>query len=143
MQYFARVALGQFPIRTGREGRITTSSCCEDQTYSDKYDAKIDAQINAKMSTFVRWSQRKEVKKNQGRDGAVFGGSRTDAQPATGLGYTWTIGSGSVVEGRFGLSRVDSSGHTLMGGPSALEAYGIPGLPTEDRQIREACLRGS
>jgi len=133
MQYFARLALTQYPTPTGPGRSSNHQQLLRNQTYSDKYDVKVDAQLNAAMSGFVRWSQRKEIKKNQGRDGAVFGGSR---QPALNqqlvAGYTWTVSSGSVVEGRFGFSRVKaSSADTLIGGPSALDMYKIPGLPTD------------
>jgi hypothetical protein len=29
--------------------------------YADKYDAKVDGQINDRMSSFLRWSQRKDI----------------------------------------------------------------------------------
>ena len=76
--------------------------------YNDKYDAKLDYQINNTMTTFLRFSQRK--------DNYYFGPSRSRCrgrrwkrihsralQQQAAIGYTWTMSPISLFEARLGI----------------------------------------
>jgi len=102
--------------------------------YSDKYDAKVDYQINDKMTSFVRFSQRKDLQYYQpdilGPSGGNGNGHIHAIQQQAVAGYTWTLTPSSLFDARFGFDHV-LAGKTppYLGGPSMEELYGIPGLP--------------
>ena len=49
-------------------------------------------------------------------------------------GFTWARTGTSLLEGRFGWSRTEAGKNPWgLGTPSALDAYGITGLPTDPR----------
>lgn len=135
MPFYAQKALSQLPIPNGPGRANNYQYLSRGQTYYDKWDAKIDWQINTSMTTFVRFSQRKQLAKSVGLSDVspLFQGAYTPTlNQQLAAGFTWTMGSGTILEGRFGYSRVDSEGRpTVVGGPSALEAYQITGLPTQ------------
>ena len=62
--------------------------------YSDKYDAKLDYQINDRMSSFLRFSQRKDMQYYQpdisGPSGGGGNGFIHAIQQQAAIGYTWT-----------------------------------------------------
>ncbi|HYL35048.1 MAG TPA: TonB-dependent receptor [Bryobacteraceae bacterium] len=103
--------------------------------YSDKYDAKVDAQINDRMTTFLRWSQRKDILFQQSSMPGFAGGDGNgfihSIQQNAAFGYTWTITPRSILEAGLGFTHV-LAGKTPpnLGGPSLQELFGIQGLPT-------------
>ena len=78
--------------------------------YSDKYDAKVDYQINDKMTSFLRFSQRKDIQYYQpdipGPSGGGGNGFIHAIQQQAAVGYTWTVNSTSLFEARFGFTHV-------------------------------------
>jgi len=103
--------------------------------YSDKYDAKIDGQINDKMSTFLRWSQRKDVQYYQPSMSGFAGGDGNGYIHAidqnAAWGYTWTVNATSLFEARLGFTHVlAGKAPPYVGGPSLQSLFGIQGLPT-------------
>jgi hypothetical protein len=135
---FARKVLADLPTPTLPGNTVRSNNLqllALNQTYTDKYDAKLDDQINAKMNGFLRISQRKLNNYNQpGISGPSGGGGngyiRALNQQGTAA-YTWTIDSTSILEGRFGVSRtVAGKTPPYIGGTSMLDLYGITGLPT-------------
>ncbi|MGD0906823.1 MAG: TonB-dependent receptor [Candidatus Acidiferrales bacterium] len=105
------------------------------QDFSDKFDAKLDYQMNNTMGMFLRFSQRHDNQFYQPDIPGPSGGNgngdiHTIDQNAT-LGYTWTLKSNSILEARFGFSRIKAGKEPpYIGGESMLTLYGIPGLPT-------------
>jgi hypothetical protein len=103
--------------------------------YSDKYDAKIDGQINDRMTSFLRWSQRKDIYFQQSSIPGFAGGDGNGfihaIQQNASFGYTWSVNSSSIVEARLGFTHV-LAGKTPpnIGGPSLQDLFGIQGLPT-------------
>ena len=103
--------------------------------YSDKYDARIDGQINERMTSFLRFSQRKD---NQfyspyveGPSGGSGNGYVRTLSQAAALGYTWTMGPTSLLEFRMGFTHMLAGKEPpFLGGASMQAVYGIPGLPT-------------
>ncbi len=103
--------------------------------YSDKYDAKIDYTINDKMTSFLRWSQRKDLQYYQpdipGPSGGNGNGYIHAIQQQAAIGYTWSLTPTSLLDARFGFSHVLAGKvPPYLGGSSMEQLYGIPGLPT-------------
>jgi hypothetical protein len=136
MTNFARKVLGDLPtpVGTSRSNDLPRL-IINPRDYADKYDAKVDAQINSTMSTFVRWSQRKD---NQYYDPTISGPSGGDgngyvrvlAQSAS-WGYTWTATPSSILEARLAFTHIlGGKQPPFLGGASMQDLYGISGLPT-------------
>jgi hypothetical protein len=103
--------------------------------YSDKYDAKLDYQINAKMTSFLRFSQRKDLQyygpSDPGPSGGDGNGFIHSIQQQAGAGYTWTVTPSSLFEARFGFDHVlGGKDPPYLGGPNIAAEYGIEGLPS-------------
>ncbi len=132
---FARQVLGALPtpLTSGRTNNYQQLS--GDRAYADKLDAKLDAQIKPTMSGFIRVGQ---SKRNQNQDSSFPGPSGGNgtvlwvlSQQGTAA-YTWTTSSTSVLEARFGVSRMNAGKQPpFLGQPDMLQAYGIPGLPSD------------
>jgi hypothetical protein len=135
---FARKVLSDLPALTVPGNTVRSNNLqllALNRTYTDKFDAKLDGQINDRMSSFLRISQRKLNNYNQPPISGLSGGGgngfiRALNQQGT-AGYTWTVNSSSILEGRFAVSRTDA-GKTppYIGGASMLNLYGITGLST-------------
>ena len=103
--------------------------------YSDKYDAKLDYQINSKMSSFLRFSQRKDIQFYGPADPGISGGDGNGfihaIQQQAGIGYTWSVSPSSLFEARFAFSHVlGGKLPPYLGGPDIAAEFGIPGLPS-------------
>ncbi len=103
--------------------------------YSDKYDAKLDYQINPKMTSFLRFSQRKDIQYYGPNDPGPSGGDGNGfihiIQQQAGAGYTWTVTPTSLFEARFGFDHVlGGKAPPYLGGPDIAGQYNIPGLPS-------------
>jgi hypothetical protein len=103
--------------------------------YSDKYDAKIDYQINNKMTSFLRFSQRKDLQYYQpdisGPSGGGGNGYIHAIQQQAAIGYTWTVTPTQLFDFRFGFTHVLAGKvPPYLGGPSMQDLYGFAGLPT-------------
>jgi hypothetical protein len=132
---FAAQVLSGLPAPNGSGRANNLEALLPVRDNSDKYDAKLDYRISDRMTSFVRWSQRKDVL-YQGPDitGPSGGGNNgyihVLQQQAAGA-YTWTVTPASLLEVRFGFSRIQAGkSPPYLGGPSMLDLYGIPGLPT-------------
>jgi hypothetical protein len=102
--------------------------------YSDKYDAKLDYQINNKMTSFLRFSQRKDIQyygpSDPGPSGGDGNGFIHSIQQQAAAGYTWTITPSSLFEARFGFDHVlGGKAPPYLGGPDIAAQFGIAGLP--------------
>ena len=121
------------PLIAGRSNNYQQLS--GDRTKADKFDAKLDGQIRSTMSGFLRVSQ---SKRNQNQDSSFPGPSGGNgtvlwvlSQQATAA-YTWISSPTSVLDLRFGVSRMYAGKKPpFLGQPNMLEAYGIPGLPSD------------
>ena len=135
MQPFARKILSQFPAPS-TPGAVANNyqSLVGVRTNSDKFDVKIDDQIRSDISGFLRVSQRKvNTATNPTIPGLNYNlgsFSRTLNQQAA-TGFVWTVNPTSVLDARFAVTRVNAGGGpAIVGAANALDAYGIPGLPT-------------
>ncbi len=103
--------------------------------YSDKYDAKLDYQINAKMTSFLRFSQKKDIQyfgpSNPGPSGGDGNGFIHSIQQQGAAGYTWTVTPTSLFEARFGFDHaLGGKAPPYLGGPNIAQEFDIPGLPS-------------
>ncbi|MEO5923443.1 MAG: TonB-dependent receptor [Bryobacteraceae bacterium] len=136
MTAFARKVLGDLPTPTGSGRSNNYQQLSLDRNYNDKYDAKLDGQISNTMNGFLRIGQRKVNIFNEpnipGASGGNSNGYTRVLNQQASAGYTWTMSPTSVLEGRFAVSRTRAGKEPpLVGGPSMLAQYGIPGLPED------------
>jgi hypothetical protein len=103
--------------------------------YSDKYDAKLDYDINAKMTSFLRFSQKKDIQYfgpgDPGPSGGDGNGFIHSIQQQAAAGYTWTVTPRSLFEVRFGFDHaLGGKVPPYLGGPNIAQEFGIKGLPS-------------
>jgi len=132
---FAAKVLGDLPVPTGAGRSNNFQALLGIKDYSDKFDVKIDGQINDRMTAFVRFSQRKDLPSYQpdlpGPSGGNGNGDIHVIDQNFSAGYTWTLSPNSLIEARFGFSRIlAGKSPPFLGGQSMQDIYGIPGLPT-------------
>ena len=105
----------------------------------DKGDIRYDHYLTKKIMLFSRYSYRlyyQLAPPNSGVPGPSGQGDGIVSRVMnwqTVTGMTWTVSPTSLLEVRFGASQSEGmkTPATLDGGPSMLDAYGIPGLPTD------------
>jgi hypothetical protein len=104
----------------------------------DKGSGKVDFQVSPALTLFGRYGHRELESFDQPPMPLPSGGSGngttyvTNKQFATG--FTWTRTGTSLLEGRFGWSdTVAGKNPSALGTTSALDAYGITGLPNDPR----------
>ncbi|HEX3684916.1 MAG TPA: TonB-dependent receptor [Bryobacteraceae bacterium] len=132
---FAAQVLGALPAPNGPGRSNDYEALLLVRDYSDKYDAKLDYQINDKMSSFLRFSQRKDLQYYEpdipGPSGGNGNGYIHAIQQQAAAGYTWTLSPTSLLDARFGFDHILAGKvPPYLGGPSMDQLYGIPGLPT-------------
>ena len=104
--------------------------------YADKFDVKIDGQINNTMNGFIRYSQRKDLQFYQpdipGPAGGNGNGQIHSFDQNASVGYTWTVSPSSILEVRFGYSRI-LAGKTPpnIGLATSFRGFPFAGLPTD------------
>jgi hypothetical protein len=132
---FAAAALAGLapPTQAGRANNLLQTVPLRD--YSDKYDAKLDYQINSKMTSFLRFSQRKDIQYYGPSDPGTSGGDGNGfihaIQQQAAAGYTWTVTPSSLFEARFGFDHVlGGKAPPYLGGPDIASEFGIKGLPS-------------
>jgi hypothetical protein len=102
----------------------------------DKGDVKVDYDVKKNLRLFTRYSQARWNAYDPGtiQGLAGMGGDGNVYAPSIQIvgGATWTISPKSLLEARFGFSRM-KAGKTppLASGPSMLAQFGITGLPTD------------
>jgi hypothetical protein len=137
MTPFAQKVLGALPAVPGGANRANDYQqlMLNPRDYADKYDAKIDGQINERMTSFLRFSQRKD---NQfyspyveGPSGGSGNGYVRSLSQAAAFGYTWTVTPTSLLEFRMSFTHMLAGKEPpFLGGTSMQNLYGIGGLPT-------------
>lgn len=132
---FAAQVLSQLPAPNGPGRSNDYEALLLVQDYSDKYDAKLNYQINDRMTSFLRFDQRKDLQYYQpdipGPSGGNGNGYIHAIQQQAAIGYTWTVSANQLFEARFGFTHVlGGKVPPYLGGPSMEDLYGIAGLPT-------------
>jgi hypothetical protein len=134
---FAQKVLSQLPVpnANGASRSNNLEALLLVRDYYDKYDAKLDYVVNSKMTSFLRFSQRKDLQYYQpdisGPSGGNGNGYIHAISQNASAGYTWSLTPTSLIEARFAFNHI-VAGKTPpnIGGPNMFDLYGIPGLPT-------------
>ena len=138
MTDFARKVLNDLPAPTNNAASNNYALLAEQTNDTPKAGGKVDLQISPRLSAFGRvgW-----------RDVAIFdtpsiplpsgGGGNADTYVRNRQfsgGVTYQPGGASLLEIRLGWSKTEAGKDpAALGSPSALDAYGISGLPTDPR----------
>ena len=138
MTAFARKVLADLPDPTSTSAANNYSILQEFTNDNDKMNGKVDLQINPAMTVFGRYGYRDVDIFDQPPIPLPSGGSGNAQTYVTNkqfvAGFTWARSTSSLVEARLGWSRtVAGKNPAALGSASALEAYGITGLPTDPR----------
>jgi hypothetical protein len=132
---FAASVLSQLPSVTSATRSNDLPELLLIRDYSDKFDVKLDDQINDHMTAFLRFSQRIEHQFFQpdipGASGGNVNGTIHAFDQNSSAGYTWTLSPNSLLEGRFGFSRIlAGKSPSNLGLPVNFPGFPFAGLPT-------------
>ena len=138
MTSFARKVLTELPEPTHERASNNYVRTQNFENVTDKFGTKVDVQANSRLSFFGRYGYRDvdvvddpTIPLPSGGGGNAFT-YVSNKQFASGLTYTPT--GMSLLEVRFGWSEtVAGKNPHALGQPSAQDAYGITGLPTDPR----------
>jgi hypothetical protein len=138
MTAFARKVLSELPDPTSAAASNNYSILQEFTNDTDKFNVKGDLQVSPSLTAFGRYGYRDADILDQPPLPLPSGGSGNGQTYVTNkqlvAGFTWARSASSLLEGRFGWSRTVAGKNPLsLGTPGALEAYNIPGLPTDPR----------
>jgi hypothetical protein len=138
MSDFARRVLSALPDPTSSGAANNYSILQEFTNTTDKWNVKSDFQLGESLTAFGRFGYRDADLFDQPPIPLPSGGGGNAQTYVTNkqfvTGFTWARSATSLLEGRFGWSRtVAGKNPAALGTPGALEAYGIPGLPTDPR----------
>ena len=140
MTAFARKVLTELPEPTSAAAANNYSILQEFTNTTDKWNVKSDVQVNDALTAFGRFGYRDADLFDEPPLPLPSGGSGNAQTYVSNkqfvTGFTWARSGSSLLEGRFGWSRTFAGKNpAALGTPSALEAYGISGLPTDPRIV--------
>ncbi|PYR94290.1 MAG: TonB-dependent receptor [Acidobacteria bacterium] len=135
---FARKVLADLPAPTLPGISNNFDSLPRRQDFNNKFDVKVDHQFGPGMTAFVRVSHRKvdnfEPSPIPGDTGSPSNAFVHVLNDQVAGGYTYSPTANSLLEMRLGWSHTDAGKQPPgVGGPTMLELYGIPGLPSDPR----------
>jgi hypothetical protein len=138
MTSFAQKVLSALPnpTRAGSSNNYDVLQNFKNDT--NKYGGKADFQVSSSLTLFARYGYRNvdavddpPLPLPSGGAGNAFTYVNTKQ---FGSGFTWARTGTSLLEGRFGWSTTTAGKNPWgLGSPSALDTYGITGLPTDPR----------
>jgi hypothetical protein len=138
MTSLARNVLSQLPDPTNASAANNYQITQDFTSNSDKYNGKVDLQVSPNINIFGRFGWRRAALYDQPAVPLPSGGSGNgntyvrNKQFASGL--TWAQSGSRLLEVRFGISTTEAGKNPIsLGSTSALDAFGIPGLPTDPR----------
>src|SRR5688500_12909667 len=135
---FAKKVLAGLPLPTKTGIANNFDSLPERTDFNDKFDVKIDHTFSAKMTAFGRVSHRDlenfEPSPIPGETGSPSNAFVHVKNTQVAGGLTYMPSGTSLFEFRLGWSATKAGKEPPgVGAPNMLEAYGIPGLPTDKR----------
>ncbi len=138
MTDFARKVLSALPDATSAGNSNNYTTLQEFTADYDKANGKLDLQATPTVSVFGRYGFRDLDTFDQPPIPLPSGGSGNGAIYARNrqavFGTTWAAGSKSLLEVRFGYSWTQAGKNPpALGSQSALEQFGLPGLPNDPR----------
>ena len=138
MTNFAREVLSGLPDANLPSATNNYSTLQAFTADSNKAGGKVDIQLNSNLSMFGRYGFRDLTTDDQPNiplpsggagNGHIYANSRQFV-----AGSTWVPNPNSVLEVRFGYSWTEAGKNPpALGTESALDEFGLPGLPTDDR----------
>ncbi|MEQ1764921.1 MAG: TonB-dependent receptor, partial [Pyrinomonadaceae bacterium] len=136
MTAFAQKVLNELPTPINSASSNNWSELVPNQLFSNKYNVRVDHKFSDVFSLFGRWSWRKsegfEGPNIPGPSGSNQNGFVDILNKQLTLGGTYSFGNASVLDLRFGWSKIDAGKRPpLTGGPSMFDLYGITGLPND------------
>jgi len=138
MTAFASKVLGDLPAPTTSGTANNYVRLVTSETVTDKAGGKVDMVFNPRWTGFGRFGWRDALILDEpgipGASGGDGNGSTYARNLQLALGTTYAPDSSSLLEFRFGWSRTEGGKNPpALGSTSAFEAYGITGLPTDER----------
>jgi outer membrane receptor protein involved in Fe transport len=138
MTPFAQKVLSELPATTAAGTANNYVQSLEQTNDTPKAGGKVDVQFSPKLSAFGRVGWRDvEIFDTPGIPLPSGGGGNSDTyvrNKQLSGGVTYMPGGTSLLEFRLGWSNTEAGKNPLaLGEAGALEAYGIPGLPTDPR----------
>ncbi len=138
MTNFAREVLSGLPDANLPSATNNYSTLQAFTANSNKAGGKVDVQVNPNLSMFGRYGFRDLTTDDQPNIPLPSGGAGNGHIYANNrqfvLGSTWVPNPNSVLEVRFGYSWTEAGKNPpALGTESALDQFGLPGLPTDDR----------
>jgi hypothetical protein len=138
MTPFARKVLTELPSPSNSSGANNYILLQQFTNTTDKFGGKVDLTLSSNASAFARYGYRDVDIEDQTPIPLPSGGSGNGQTYVTNkqvaLGVTYTPSTVSLLEVRFGWSKTQAGKNPLaLGSTSALESYGITGLPTDAR----------
>src|SRR2546425_1630556 len=138
MTSFARAVLGGLPD-PNLAGSANNYSILQDFTnHSNKAGGKVDLQLSPAVSVFGRYGWRDLQTRDQPAlplpSGGAGNGTIYARNKQLALGFTYVPSGNSLLEIRFGWSQTQGGKNPpALGSTSALDAFGIAGLPSDSR----------
>jgi len=140
MTTFARKVLGELPAPTNSQASNNFQLLQNQENTTNKAGGKVNVQVSPNLSIFGRYGWRDvddftnpNIPLPSGGAGNAFVYARNKQ---LAFGTTYTPSSTSLLEVRFGWSRTEGGKDpAALGTASALDAYGISGLPTDPRVV--------
>ena len=135
---FARTVLGGLPD-PNLPGAANNYSILQDFTnHSNKAGGKVDLQLGPTMSVFGRYGWRDLETRDQPAlplpSGGAGNGTIYARNKQVALGITYVPSGNSLFEARLGWSKTQGGKNPpALGSPSAFDAFGITGLPSDTR----------
>ena len=138
MSAFAAKVLRDLPEPTSSGTANNYVALTTQKTVSNKAGGMIDVVINPNWTSFGRFGWRSSEVLDQAGIPGPSGGDGNGTTYADNLqiavGSTYVVDSSSLLEFRLGWSRTEAGKNPpALGSASALDAYGISGLPTDPR----------
>jgi hypothetical protein len=138
MTDFARKVLSGLPEPTSPAAASNYRVLQEFTNEVDKGSAKVDYQHSLALTFFGRYGHR--VMDNVDNpplplpSGGAGNGNTYATNKQFAAGFTWARSGSSLLEGRFGWGSTEAGKNPLaLGSPGALDAFGLPGFPTDPR----------
>ena len=133
---YASAVLASLPANTNASAANNFQYLRRITDYRDKGDFKLDQYFSDRLRGFFRYTQSRFDVFDPGTLPGLAGGNGNGFQkvPLRSLagGVTFSVSQQSVLEVRLGYSSSQAGKDPpLIGGPSILDLFGIPGLPTD------------
>ena len=138
MTELARKVLNGLPAPTGAGASNNYRDTVLSTTDTDKFNIKLDQKVSTRLSLFGRYGDRDTTIIDEPGlplpSGGNGNGTTYVRNKQLALGATYMPGASQLLEVRFGWSDTEGGKNPLaLGSASALDAYGLGGLPIDPR----------